>query len=145
MEEEEARAREAVPASVSRLLTARQTARQREVVTRARLPVNDGEGVTVDVPALPDRPEGLDGLRSAFQQQYFELLLQPEVRQNVARFLRSKDAKVLRDLLQVLLPVLLPQQKSTGTGGTRVTVVSSIARPEVVVDAGAGADRGPAA
>ena len=70
-------------------------------------------------------------VREAFQRSYFQLLMEPEVLDALRRHLRSRDKKVMRDLLGVILPALFPHEKATGGGPSRITLISKIERPDV--------------
>ena len=70
-------------------------------------------------------------VREAFQRSYFQLLVEPEVLDALRRHLRSRDKKVMRDLLGVILPALFPHEKATGGGPSRITLISKIERPDV--------------
>lgn len=76
--------------------------------------------------------------REAFQRTYLALLTEPGVLGNIRKHLTIGDAKMVKDVLQALLPVLVPA-KEAASGPTQINFVSAIPRqapkPAVVVDA----------
>jgi len=61
-------------------------------------------------------------LEEAFKKRMYRLLLEPEVVRALERHLRSRNPKVIRDLLGVILPTLLPHEKA-GRGGSASKIV----------------------
>jgi len=87
--------------------------------------VQPAEPETVGIP----EQRSLAELKEALQREWYGILLEPEVSSSIRRLLRSRDPKVVRDLLGVMLPVLFPNEKAgTGGRGSKIVFISKIDR-----------------
>jgi len=95
------------------------------------------EGVALPAPADVAQPEclapatkdlSLAELKEAFQKDLYAFLLEPWVKDALRRILRSRDTKGARELFATMLHALLPQEKHTGSGPAKVTLISKIER-----------------
>ena len=122
-------AKGAVPAAVRQLLQER--ARERGALPAPVAPV------ATDTPAEPEtlgtaEQLSVAELREAFERKMYALLIEPETLQAIRRTVRSRNPKVARDMLAVILSTLFPHQKSSGGASPpRITLISKIERPGV--------------
>ena len=121
-------AEDGVPAAVRQILQER--ARQGVAPPATAAPVAPVAAAEPEAVGTAEQLS-LAEVREAFQRSYFQLLMEPEVLDALRRHLRSRDKKVMRDLLGVILPALFPHEKATGGGPSRITLISRIERPDV--------------
>ena len=85
------------------------------------------EGAPPPVPAV-----SVPQAREAFQTEYLEILQTKRVKDNIRRTLAEGSPKDVRDILAVLLPALLPQEKGGGnTAPTKITFINRVGNKAV--------------
>jgi len=77
--------------------------------------------------ASPPVPATVPAAREAFQTEYLGILGTKRVKDNIRRALAEGSPKEVRDILSVLLPALLPQEKDAGSKApTKITFINRV-------------------